>query len=52
MGHLSKARALVDESLKLQPTFTLSVWAETEPYKSQVDLDHMLEGMRKAGLPE
>jgi TolB-like protein/Tfp pilus assembly protein PilF len=52
MGCLSKARALVTESLRLQPGFTLSAWAATEPYKSQADLEHMLEGMRKAGLPE
>ena len=52
LGHLSKARSLAAESRKLQPDFTLSTWAEIEPYKSQVDLDHMLEGMQKAGLPE
>ena len=52
MGCLSKAGALVTESLRLQPGFTLSAWAATEPYKSQADLEHMLEGMRKAGLPE
>jgi TolB-like protein/Flp pilus assembly protein TadD len=52
MGCLSRAKALVTESLRLQPGFTLNEWVAAEPYKSQADLDHMLEGMRKAGLPE
>ena len=48
----SEARALVAESLKLQPRFTLGVWAIIEPYQSREDLDDMLDGLRKAGLPE
>jgi tetratricopeptide (TPR) repeat protein len=52
LGRLAEARALVAESLKLQPGFTLGVWATIEPYQSRADLDDMLAGMRKAGLPE
>jgi adenylate cyclase len=52
MGRLTEATALVAESLRKQPHFTLGVWATAEPYQSQADLDHMREGMRKAGLPE
>jgi TolB-like protein/Flp pilus assembly protein TadD len=52
LGRLAEARALAAESLKLQPNFTLRVWATIEPYESRADLDDMLEGLRKAGLPE
>jgi adenylate cyclase len=52
LGRLAEARVLVAESLKLQPGFTLRIWAAVEPYESRADLDHMLDGMRKAGLPE
>ena len=52
LDRLSEARALVAESLKLQPRFTLGVWAIIEPYQSREDLDDMLDGLRKAGLPE
>ena len=52
IGRLAEARALASDSLRLQPAFTLHVWAQTEPYEFQADLDHMLDGLRKAGLPE
>jgi len=52
MGRTAEARAAVAEALRLQPTFTLRVWTKFETYKFQADLDHMLEGFRKAGLPE
>ncbi len=52
MGRLSEARALVSESLRQQPGFTLRAWATVEPFESHVDREHMLDGMRKAGLPE
>jgi TolB-like protein/Tfp pilus assembly protein PilF len=52
MKRLSEARALASESLRLQPGFTLRAWATVEPFESHVDRDHMLDGMRKAGLPE
>lgn len=52
MDRLTEAGVLVAQSLRLQPKFTLRTWAAIEPYQSQVDLDHMLVGMRMAGLPE
>jgi tetratricopeptide (TPR) repeat protein len=52
MGRLDEARTLVDQSLRLQPRFSLRVWATFEPYLHQTDLQHMLDGLRKAGLPE
>ena len=52
LGRLAEARVLVAKSLELQPGFTLRVWTTFEPYEASADLDLMLEGMRKAGLPE
>ena len=51
-GRQAEARASADRSLALQPKFTLRVWSEWEPYQFPADLEHMREGMRKAGLPE
>lgn len=52
LGRLDEARAFAAESLELEPHFTLNVWARIEPYESHSDLQHMLDGLRKAGLPE
>jgi TolB-like protein/Tfp pilus assembly protein PilF len=46
------AQALTAEVLRLDRGFRLSAWAKIEPYESAKDLEHMREGMRKAGLPE
>jgi TolB-like protein/Tfp pilus assembly protein PilF len=51
-GRPAEARASADRSLALQPQFSLRVWSEWEPYARPADLEHMREGMRKAGLPE
>ncbi len=52
LGRFAEAHALVAESLRLQPTFSLRLWQMIEPYESRADLDHMLDGLRKAGSPE
>jgi adenylate cyclase len=52
LGEMAKAQAAVRKSLELQPDFTLAAWAQDEAYRSPEDLAHMLDGLRKAGLPE
>jgi TolB-like protein/Flp pilus assembly protein TadD len=52
LGRIAEARVLVAESLKLQQGFSLGVWATIEPYESRGDLEDLLDGLRKAGLPE
>ena len=52
MDRTAEAQAAAAEALRQQPTFNLRVWAKFENYKFQADLDHMLDGFRKAGLPE
>jgi TolB-like protein len=52
MGRLAEARAAAAEALRLQPDFTLRLLMVVMPWESQVDRDHMIDGLRKAGLPE
>ncbi len=51
-GHAAEARAHAAEALKMSPGFTLRRYAATEWFKDPAALDHLIEGMRKAGLPE
>ena len=50
-GRPAKARAAATEALNMEPGFNLRRYAVVEPYRSSVDLDHMMAGMRNAGLP-
>ena len=50
MGRLEEARSQMLEVLRLKPDFHLS--AEKLVYKNPADAEHVIEGMRKAGLPE
>jgi TolB-like protein len=52
MGRMAEARAAATEALALQPDFTLRRWLLVVPWEPQVDRDHMLEGLRRAGFPE
>jgi len=37
--------------LTKHPRSTLAFWAATEAYQDQASLDHLLDGLSKAGLP-
>jgi adenylate cyclase len=50
LGRLDEAHAQANEALRLKPDFRLS--AVKLFYKNPADAEHVLEGMRKAGLPE
>jgi len=52
LGRDAEAQAMVAEILEEYPDFSSTRWAEIEPYKDQADRDHLLDGLRKAGLPE
>jgi TolB-like protein len=52
LGRLHEARAIAAAVLKRDPAFTLRGFAAVEPYQSAADLDHMIDGLRLAGLPE
>jgi adenylate cyclase len=52
VGQMDDARAHVKEYVRLYPGVSLRHLAKILPYKSKRDLDHLLDGLRKAGLPE
>ena len=51
-GRLEQARATAKEYLKANPSFSIKCWAELESYENPADLEHYVQGLRKAGLPE
>lgn len=48
----AEARAAASEVLRLDPQFTVSRYAQAEAYTLPAELKHLIDGMRKAGLPE
>ena len=50
LGRTEEARAQTVEALRLKPDFRLSTVKLF--YKNPADAQHVLDGMRKAGLPE
>jgi adenylate cyclase len=51
-GRPEEAKRHADEVLRLFPTYSVSRDAAREPYKRPSDLEHLIEGLRKAGLPD
>ena len=51
-GQLEEARAAAAEVLRINPGFTIESSKRFLVYKDPKDLDHYMDGMRKAGLPE
>jgi adenylate cyclase len=51
-GQLEEARAEAAEVLRINPGFTIESWKALLVHKNLEDLDHRLDGLRKAGLPE
>ena len=54
LGRLDKARLHVKEVLKIDPQFTLSKYRAylQRFYKNESDIEHYIDGLRKAGLPK
>ena len=50
LGKMERARAIGAEIIRGRPNFALGQVGITEPFKNPADLDHLLEGLRKAGL--
>jgi len=50
-GRPAEAKAAAAAALSMEPGFNLRRYAAVEPYRSSADLDHMIAGMRNAGLP-
>jgi adenylate cyclase len=51
-GHLEEARKETAEVLRINPGFTIASWRNLAVYKNSEDAEHLLDGLRKAGLPE
>jgi adenylate cyclase len=51
LGQIERARTWGAEMLRLHPDFTLEQVGLTEVFKDPADLDYLLDGLRKAGLP-
>jgi adenylate cyclase len=51
-GQLEEARAEAGEVLRINPGFTIESWKPLLVHKNLKDLEHRLDGLRKAGLPE
>ena len=49
---MKEACAQAAEVLRMKPDFSIAVYAKQEPHKNPADLKHLLDGFRKAGLPE
>ena len=47
-----EARAAAVEVLRINPGFTIESSKRFQPFKDPKDLEHHIDGMRKAGLPE
>ena len=47
-----EAQAALAEFVKPRPYYTLKHYAQGEFYKNPGDLKRVLDGLRKAGLPE
>jgi adenylate cyclase len=52
LGQLEEARAEAAEVLRINPGFTIESWKPILIYKNPKDLEHRIDGARKAGLPE
>jgi tetratricopeptide (TPR) repeat protein len=50
LGHLEEARTQAVEVLKTDPDFSIATLTKTHSYKNSTDLEHYLDGLRKAGL--
>jgi adenylate cyclase len=52
VGQLEEARTLINTWRTLHPGIPLLAFAAKEPFKHPADLEHLVEGLRKAGLSE
>jgi adenylate cyclase len=52
LGQLEEARAGAAEVLRINPRFTIESWKRLAVHKDPKDVEHRLDGLRKAGLPE
>jgi len=47
-----EAKKVAQQILRLDPSFSISSFAESQPYRDQTTLESFIEGFSRAGLPE
>jgi adenylate cyclase len=54
LGKQTEARAEAAELIRIVPEWSIEGWKQRQSYvyKNQADVDHIAEGLRRAGLPE
>jgi TolB-like protein/Flp pilus assembly protein TadD len=52
LGRIDEAKAEIAVALKRDPSLSLSFYRDRLRYANADDLDHYIDGLRKAGLPE
>lgn len=52
LGHIEAAHDAACQFLMVNPQFTVSSWAKTQPFRNPRDLQHFVDGYIMAGLPE
>ena len=52
MGLEKEARAEAAEVLRLNPKFSLEMWAKVSAYKDRTETEKQITALRKAGLPD
>lgn len=51
-GFPDRTEIAARDVIEIDSTFSLTKYAETQPYKIEVARNHLLDSLRKAGLPE
>jgi TolB-like protein len=52
LGMLNEARAQAQILMRLHPEFTIARWRDRPPFRDNAIVEHLVDGLRKAGLPE
>ncbi|MGI9301521.1 MAG: tetratricopeptide repeat protein, partial [Gammaproteobacteria bacterium] len=52
LGRLNDARAEATRAFELQSDLSIKTWSEYESYNNPADIEHIRDGLRKAGLLE
>lgn len=52
MGKDAEAKEQAAAALRLKPDFTIESYLLTLPFRAATDRSHLVNGLRKAGLPE
>ena len=52
LGEDTEARKEAAAAVRMQPSISIAGWAKTDPHLNPAHLDHIVMGLRKAGLPE